>query len=100
MPIEPVGDKLLIEDVEADEKKSKGGLLVPDSAQNEQQKTAKVIAIGSGKVLQNGDHVEWDCHPDDVIIYNQFAGNEVEDEDGKKFKLISQDDVWAIMTRG
>jgi chaperonin GroES len=92
--IRPLGDKILVERLEADSK-TKGGIFLPDSAK-EKPKEGRVIAVGDGRTLDNGTRVKFTVKEGDRIIFASFAGTEVK-HDGKELLLLSEEDVLAVV---
>jgi len=93
MNIKPLLDKVVIEQLPA-EKKTKGGIVLPNSAQ-EKPKLAKVVAVGPGGVV-DGKEVEMQLSVGDVVLYSQYAGNELS-LDNKNYKILKQADILAII---
>ncbi len=91
--LEPLGNRVLVEPSEAEEK-SAGGILLPESAQ-EAPAEGKVIAVGPGNVLDNGERAEMSIKEGDVVIYRKFGGTEIT-VDGKDYVLVEEDSVLAI----
>jgi chaperonin GroES len=94
MNLKPLGDKVIVEVLSAEEK-TKGGIIIPDTAKEKPQE-AKVIAVGSGKVLDNGKTVAPDVKAGDIIIFGKYSGSEVK-VDGKEYLIIDADDILAIV---
>jgi chaperonin GroES len=94
MPITPLGDKILVKRLEAEEKTA-GGIVLPDSAK-EKPKEGKVIALGSGRRLEDGKHAEFQVKKGDRILFASYAGTEVK-VDGEEFMLMPEEDVLAIV---
>ena len=93
MKIKPLGDKLLVEVLEAEEK-SKGGIILPDTAKEEKTE-GKVIAVGTGKVLESGKVQPLEVKQGDRVIFGKYSGDELVIE-GKKHKIIKENEVLAI----
>lgn len=93
MKIRPLQDKILIRPADA-ATKSKGGIIIPDAAK-EKPVRGEVLAVGTGKILPNGEVVPMDVKPGNVVHYGQYAGTEVE-LDGEKLRIVSVDDVFGI----
>ena len=74
-----------------EETKTSGGILLPDTAQKKSQK-GTVIAIGSGKVLDNGERLPFEVAVGDRVLFAKYSGVDIE-EGGKKFLLLSERDV-------
>lgn len=94
MNLKPLGDKVIVEVLSAEEK-TKGGIIIPDTAKEKPQE-AKVIAVGSGKVLDNGKTVAPDVKAGDIIIFGKYSGSEVKVE-GKEYLIIDSDDILAVV---
>lgn len=88
--LEPLADRVLVE-VDVEESKTAGGILLPDTAQKKSQK-GTVIAIGSGKVLDNGERLPFEVAVGDRVLFAKYSGVDIE-EGGKKFLLLSERDI-------
>tara|TARA_R110002111_G_scaffold214295_2_gene277268 strand:- start:415 stop:702 length:288 start_codon:yes stop_codon:yes gene_type:complete len=94
MKIKPLGDKILVKRLEA-ETKTASGIFLPESAKEKPQQ-AKVIAVGEGKVLDNGDRAPIAIKKGDTIILNKWGGTELKLE-GEEYLVMSADEVLAIV---
>ncbi|WP_303967352.1 co-chaperone GroES [Sporosarcina ureae] len=92
--LKPLGDRIIIELIEAEEKTS-SGIVLPDSAQEKPQE-GKVIAAGTGRVLENGQRVELEVSEGDRIIFSKYAGTEVKYE-GTEYLILRENDILAII---
>ena len=92
--LKPLGEKVIVEVLGAQEK-SKGGIFLPDSAQEKPQE-AKVLAVGSGKVLPNGKVAPPEVREGDKVLFGKYSGSEIK-LDGKEYLIINQDDVLAVI---
>ena len=92
--IKPLGDRVLIEAVEAVEE-TMGGILIPDSAKEKPQE-ARVVALGTGKVDEDGKKIEFEVKVGDIVLTSKYGGTEVK-VDGKEYKLVSASDILAIV---
>ena len=92
--LQPLGDKIIIERLEA-ETKTKGGIVLPDTAK-EKPKEGKVIAVGSGKLLDNGNRQKPAVKTNDRVIFASYAGTEVKIE-GKEYIIMTEDDILAVV---
>jgi len=92
--IRPLGDRVLIKRLEAEEKTA-GGIVLPDTAK-EKPKKGKVVAVGEGKQLDSGDKVACQVKKGDVVLFGSFAGTEVTVE-GDEYILMSEDEILAIV---
>ena len=94
MNLKPLGEKVIVQVLGAQEK-SKGGIFLPDSAQEKPQE-AKVLAVGSGKVLPNGKVAPPEVREGDKVLFGKYSGSEIK-VDGKEYLIINQDDVLAVI---
>lgn len=94
MNLKPLGDKVIVEVLGAKDR-SQGGLYLPDSAQEKPQE-AKVLAVGSGKVLTNGKVIPPEIKTGDTVLFGKYSGSEIK-LDGKELLIINQDDVLAVI---
>lgn len=92
--LRPLGDKILVKRVEA-ETKTKSGIVLPDSAK-EKPKRGKIIAIGDGKRLENGDRAPFSVKKGDEVLFTSYAGTEIK-VDGEELMIMSEDDILAIV---
>ena len=93
MKIKPLGDRILVLGVE-EEKKTKGGILIPDTAKEKPQE-GKVIALGPGKVNEKGKRIPLDVKKGDRVLFGKYAGNEIK-IDGVEHLIMREDDILAI----
>ncbi|MBM4048226.1 MAG: co-chaperone GroES [Planctomycetes bacterium] len=94
LKVKPLGEKILVKRLEA-ESKTAGGIVLPDTAK-EKPKEGKVIALGEGKLLENGKRAEFQVKKGDKIIFSSYAGTEVKIE-GEEYLLMSEDDILAVV---
>lgn len=92
--IKPINDKVLVKRLEA-ETKTKGGIVLPDTAK-EKPKEGKVVAVGSGKLLKNGERSKFQVQKGDRVIFSLYSGSEVK-VDGEDYLLINEDDILAVI---
>ena len=92
--VRPLGDKILLKRVEA-ESKTKSGIVLPDSAK-EKPKRGKVIAIGDGKRLDNGERAPFSVKKNDEVLFTSYAGSEIK-IDGEELLIMSEDEILAIV---
>jgi chaperonin GroES len=92
--LRPLGDRIVIELIEAEEKTA-SGIVLPDSAKEKPQE-GKVVAIGTGRVLENGARVELDVKEGDRIIFSKYAGTEVKYE-SNEYLILRESDVLAVI---
>ena len=94
MNIQPLGDRVLVQRLEAAEIK-KGGIIIPESAQ-EKPMEAKIIALGTGKVLEDGTKVDFEVKKGDRILIGKYSGTDIKLDD-EEYLILSQDDILAII---
>ena len=94
MKIRPLHDRILVERLEEKEVK-KGGIIIPDTAKEKPQE-AKVIAVGNGKVGENGKKIALDVKAGDKILFGKYSGSEVKIDD-KEYLILREEDVLAIL---
>lgn len=93
--LKPLGDRVLVEIIEEAEQKTAGGLYVPDTAKEKSQR-GRVIAVGNGKMLDNGTRVALDVKEGDTVYFAKYGGTEVTLE-GKNYSILSERDILAIV---
>ncbi len=94
MKIRPLHDRILVERVEEGEVR-RGGIIIPDTAKEKPQE-GKVIAVGNGKVGDDGKKIALDVKAGDKILFGKYSGNEVKIDD-KEYLIIKEDEVLAIL---
>ena len=94
MKIRPLQDRILVKRVE-EEEKSAGGIIIPDSAKEKPQE-GKVIAVGNGKVREDGTVQPLDVKKGDRLLFSKYAGTEVNIE-GDEHLIIREDDVLGVV---
>ncbi|HWL25797.1 MAG TPA: co-chaperone GroES [Ureibacillus sp.] len=92
--LRPLGDRIIIELVEVEEK-TVSGLVLPDSAK-EKPSQGKVVAVGTGRVLDNGTRVELEVKEGDTIIFSKYSGTEVKYE-GTEYLILRESDILAVI---
>lgn len=92
--IRPLGDKVLVQRVEAADV-SAGGIVLPDSAK-EKPAEGKVIALGQGRQLKDGKRTEFTVKAGDTVLFTSYAGTEVK-WDGVEYLIMSEDDILGIV---
>jgi len=94
MAVRPLGDRVLIKALEAKEK-SKGGIVLPDTAKEKPQE-GKVIAIGKGKVSEEGKTTPLEVKKGDKILYGKYSGTEIMVDDEEHI-ILREDDILAVI---
>jgi chaperonin GroES len=96
MKIRPLHDRLIVKRV-AEETKTKGGIIIPDTAK-EKPLEAKVIAVGNGKILEDGKVRPMDIKPGDTVLFSKYAGTELK-IDGEEHLILREEDVIGIVEK-
>ena len=96
MNLKPLDDRIVIKQSEAEEKTA-GGIILPDSAK-EKPLIGKVIAIGPGKLLDDGKRAKMSVKKDDEVIYGKYMGSEIE-IDREKYVILRESDVLGIVEK-
>ena len=94
MKIRPLQDRIIVKRVE-EEAKSRGGIIIPDTAKEKPQE-GKVVAVGKGKIQENGKLVPPDVKKGDRILFNKYSGNEVKIE-GEEHLILREDDILGVI---
>ena len=92
--IQPLGDKVLVKRLEAADVTA-GGIVLPDSAK-EKPREGTVIALGEGRLLDNGKRTEFSVKKNDRVLFTSYAGTEVKWE-GEEYLILSEDDILGIV---
>ncbi len=92
--IQPLGDRVLVEPLEAEEKTA-SGIVIPDSAREKQQK-GKVIAIGKGRISEDGKVSPLEVKVNDQVLFGRYSGTEVKIA-GADYLIIKEDDILGII---
>ena len=94
MKIKPLGERVLVEPIKEDEV-SKGGIIIPDSAKEKPQE-GKIIAVGPGKIDDNGKLLPFNVKKGDIVLMPKYGGTEVK-IDGKEYQIMREDDILAVI---
>ena len=94
MKIQPLGERVLVEPM-TEEQQVKGGIIIPDTAKEKPQQ-GKVIAVGTGKVNENGKKIPFDVKKGDIVLMPQYGGQSVKLDD-KEYQIIREEDILAIV---
>ncbi len=96
MAIRPLQDRVLVQRLK-EEEKTKGGIIIPDSAK-EKPIEGKVIAVGNGKVLENGNVRKLDVKPGDRILFGKYNGTEVK-IDGEEHLILREEEILCVLEK-
>jgi chaperonin GroES len=92
--LKPLRDKVVVERSEAEERTA-GGIVLPDTAKDK-PKQGTVVAVGDGRVLENGESKALEVKKGDRVLFSSFAGSEVK-VDGKEYLIMSESDILAVI---
>ena len=95
MRVVPIGDKVVIKRMDADER-TRGGILLPDNAK-EQPKEGRVLSVGDGKMLPNGTRIRHEVNEGDRVLFQTWAGTEVS-VDGDELLILNSEDILAVLS--
>jgi chaperonin GroES len=96
MKIRPLQDRIIVKRLESDEK-TKGGIIIPDSAQ-EKPMEGKVIAVGQGKLNDDGKRIAPDVKSGDIVLFSKYAGTEVK-IDSDEHLIMREDDILGVIEK-
>jgi chaperonin GroES len=94
--LNPLGDRIVVKAISAEEK-TKGGIVLPDTAKEKPQE-GEVIAVGPGRVLDNGQRLAPEVKVGDRVIYAKYGGTEVK-LDGEEYLILRESDVLAVVEK-
>lgn len=92
--LKPIGDKVIVK-AKAEEEKSAGGIILPDRAK-EKPSEGTVIAVGPGRMLENGERKSMSVKEGDTVIYSKYGGTEVKLK-GEEYIILEEDAIYAIV---
>ena len=95
MAIQPLADRIVVKALDAKEV-TRGGILLPDTAKEKPQE-GKVVAVGKGKVLDNGHVHPLEVKAGDRVLYGKYSGSEITTTDGEELLIMKEEDVLAIV---
>jgi len=96
MQIKPLGDHVLVKQIEKEEVTA-SGIVLPDTVDKEKKAEGEVIAVGPGKMLESGQRSQMEVQVGNKILFKKWGGDEVEVGD-EEYKIISHDDILAIVS--
>ncbi len=95
MKVRPLHDRILVTRIDEKKEEKKGNIIIPDSAKEKPQE-GKVVAVGNGKVLEDGGKLDLEVKAGDRILFGKYAGTEVKIED-QDYIIMREDDILAII---
>lgn len=97
MNIRPLHDRLIVKRFE-EEERTKGGIIIPDNAKEKPQQ-GEVIAVGNGKVLEDGRKVPLEVKKGDRVLFGKYSGSEIK-IDGQEYLMMREEDILGVIERG
>jgi chaperonin GroES len=94
MKVKPIGDRVLVKPAKEEETK-KGGIIIPDSAKEKPQE-GKIVAVGTGKVDENGKKIPFEVKVGDRVLVSKYGGTEIK-IDGEEYQILREDDILGIV---
>lgn len=94
MKLKPLGDRVLVKRLEQEEV-TKGGIIIPDSAKEKPMK-GEVVAVGPGKLGEDGKHMKMHVEKGNLVLFNKYAGTEIK-VDADDFLVMREDDILAVI---
>ena len=96
MKIRPLQDRVIVKRIE-EEEKSKGGIIIPDTAKEKPQE-GKVVAVGKGKVSEDGKIIPLDVKVNDRILFGKYSGSEI-NIDGEEHMIMREEDILGVIEK-
>ena len=93
--LQPLADRVLVKPIEKEEM-TKSGIYLPDTAKEKPQE-GKVIAVGKGKVMDNGSIAPLEVKVGDKVLYGKYSGNEITTKEGEELLIMREEDILAII---
>jgi chaperonin GroES len=93
--LRPLNDRVVVKRVEEPKEQVRGGIIIPDTAKEKPQE-GEVVAVGQGKVLDNGTRLEMDLKVGDRILFGKYSGSEIK-LDGEEFLIMREDEVLGVI---
>ena len=97
MNYQPLGDRIVIKPLDP-ETKTKGGIVLPDTVKEKPQE-GKVVAVGKGKILDNGSVQKPEVAVGDIVLYGKYSGTEATTKDGEEYLIVREEDILAIIKK-
>ncbi len=94
MRVKPLGDRVLIEPLR--EEKRRGGIILPDTVEKERPEKGKIVAVGPGKIDDNGKKIPMNVKKGDVVLFTKYGPNEIKIDD-KEYLIAREEDILAII---
>jgi len=95
--IRPLADRVIVKPSEEAESKTLGGIIIPDTAKEKPQK-GEIIAVGPGRVDENGKHIDMNVKVGDIVMYEKYGGNEIK-FDGENYLIMEENRILAVFDK-
>jgi chaperonin GroES len=95
LKVRPLGDRVIIKALPQDEK-TKGGIILPDTAKEKPQQ-GEVVAVGKGRILENGTKVDMEVKAGDKVLYGKYSGTEIKIE-GEEYLIVKESEILGILS--
>lgn len=95
MTIRPLHDRVLVKRIEQEEKKSSGGIIIPDTAKEKPQE-GEIVAVGPGKILEGGNILPMNVKAGDRVLFGKYAGTDVKIDD-QDYLIMREDDILGVL---
>jgi chaperonin GroES len=95
MKLQPLADRVVVKPLKAEEK-TKGGILLPDTAKEKPQE-GEIVAVGKGKVLESGETQKVEVKVGDRVLYGKYSGTEIKTADGEDVLIMREEDILAVV---
>ena len=93
LSIKPLANRVLVKRLEEEMQKTAGGIIVPDTAKEKPQR-GKVLAVGTGKLLDSGERAPFSVKKNDMVLFGKYAGQDIT-VDGKEYKIMRENELLA-----
>lgn len=97
MKIKPLHDRVLVRRLESEEEEVRGGIVIPDTAKEKPQE-GEVVAVGDGKILDNGQKVKMSVKAGDRVLFGKYSGSEVKLDD-EEFLIMREDEILGVLSK-
>ncbi|KPL11703.1 molecular chaperone GroES [candidate division BRC1 bacterium SM23_51] len=97
MPVQPLGDRVLVQRLEEEEEKTSGGIFIPDTAKEKPQR-GKVIAVGAGRLTDDGKRLPMDVKVGDEVLFGKYSGSDIK-IDGVEYLIIKEDEIYGLIAK-
>jgi len=95
MKIKPLGDRVVLKSL-PEEEVTKGGIILPDTAEKEKPEQAEVVAVGPGKMLDDGKRSEMEVKVGDKVIFSKYSPTEIK-LDGEEYLIVGEEDILGVI---